>query len=238
VLPACMWLVANASPARRPKIARDAIVATIVAGFALIAASTQLGATPKLLELGEGLASFPPFMIGAGALLVVGGAIVAALAGRTAVTTRISLVAAMNVAALQIMLTGSYVFDAYFSAEKAIDTFVGEHESFPAGPPFYSVGMLDQSIPFYLRRTLTQVETKGELADGIAAEPEKFIAEMSDWKAKWLALDEAYAVMSPKTYRELEAAGLPMRMMVTDPRRVFVARGRWPAVRVGTPAAP
>ena len=238
VLPACMWLVANASPARRPKIARDAIVATIVAGVALIAASTQLGATPKLLELGEGLASFPPFMIGAGALLVVGGAIVAALAGRTAVTTRISLVAAMNVAALQIMLTGSYVFDAYFSAEKAIDTFVGEHESFPAGPPFYSVGMLDQSIPFYLRRTLTQVETKGELADGIAAEPEKFIAEMSDWKAKWLALDEAYAVMSPKTYRELEAAGLPMRMMVTDPRRVFVARGRWPAVRVGTPAAP
>jgi hypothetical protein len=30
---------------------------------------------------------------------------------------------------------------------------------------------------------------------------------MSDWQEKWLSLDEGYAVMSPKTYRELQAAG-------------------------------
>jgi len=236
VLPALVWLVANASAERRPKIAHDAIVATVIAGLVMIVASTQLGAIAKLRALGEGLADYPPFMIAAGGLLVAGGAIVAALAGRMAVTTRISLVAALNVGALQIMLTGTYVFDAYFSAERAIDTFVGEQQSFPAGPPFYSVGMLDQSIPFYLGRTLTQVETRGELADGIAAEPEKFIAEMSDWQEKWLSLDEAYAVMSPQTYRELQAAGFPMRVMVTDPRRVFVARGRWPAVEAKAPA--
>jgi hypothetical protein len=28
--------------------------------------------------------------------------------------------------------------------------------------------------------------------------------------------------MSPQTYRELQAAGLPMSLMAVDPRRVFV----------------
>ena len=224
------WLVALASPDRRPKIARDAAVATIVAGIVLLVAATQLDAIPKLRELGEGLTAYPPFMVAAGGLLVAGAALIAALSDRVAVTTRIALIAAINVAALQITLTGAYVFDAYFSAEKAIDTFVGEKESFPPEPPFFSVGMLDQSVPFYLQRPVTQVETKGELADGIAAEPEKFIERISDFEAKWRALDEAYAVMSPKTFRELGATGLPMTVMVVDPRRVFVARGHWPPV--------
>ena len=122
-------------------------------------------------------------------------------------TTRIALVAFVNVVALQILLVGAHVFDAYFSAEQAIDTFVGEGQSFPAEPPFYSVGMLDQSVPFYLERTVTQVASKGELADGIAAEPDKYIDQMSVFEERWRAADEAYAVMSPKTYGELEAAG-------------------------------
>ncbi len=88
--------------------------------------------------------------------------------------------------------------------------------------------MLDQSVPFYLGRPVTQVAEKGELADGIAAEPDKFVAEMSDFETRWRAHAEAYAVMSPATYKELAAAGLPMTVMATDPRRVFVARGPWP----------
>jgi len=79
-------------------------------------------------------------------------------------------------------------------------------------------------------------ETKGELADGIAAEPEKFIPQKTDFEEKWRTLDEAYAVMSPTTYRELHAAGLPMTVMVSDPRRIFVARGRWPPVAATAPA--
>jgi hypothetical protein len=146
--------------------------------------------------------------------------------------------AIVNVAALQILLTGTHGLDGYFSAERAVDTFLGENRSFPAEPPFFSVEMLDQSVMFYLGRTLTQVETKGELAEGIAAEPEKFIARRSDFERKWRALDEAYAVMSPRTYRELQDAGLPMSVMANDARRAFVARGRWPPASPPTGAKP
>jgi 4-amino-4-deoxy-L-arabinose transferase-like glycosyltransferase len=235
-LPALVWLMAIASPSHRPNMARDALIATIILGVAMIGGATQLDAIPKLRDLGEGVAAYPPFMIAAGGLCVAGGAIVAALSRRVAVTTRIADVAALNVAALQILLTGAHALDAYFSAKRAVDTFLGEKKAFPGGPPFFSVEMLDQSVMFYLGRTLTQVETRGELADGIAAEPEKFIAQRSDFEAKWRALDEAYAVMGPETYHELQDAGLPMSLMATDPRRVFVARGRWPPAGAPTPA--
>ena len=227
-LPALAWLVALASPSRRAKITMSAAITNIIAGAALAVAASRLGGIEKLRELGAGLAEYPPFLLAAGGVLVASGGLATLLRNRVATAARFALLAAANVAALQILLAGTHVFDSYFSSERAIDTFVGEQRTFPHEPPFYSVGMLDQSVPFYLGRTLTQVAHKGELADGIAAEPEKFIAEMSDFESRWRAHAEAYAVMSPATYRELASAGLPMTVMATDPRRVFVARGPWP----------
>ena len=166
--------------------------------------ATRLGAIEKLREIGPGLAMRTRRSSPApAACCVAGGVLAGALRHRAAAATRIVVIAAANVAALQIMLAGAHVFDAYFSAEQAIDTFVGETRSFPQEPPFYSVGMLDQSVPFYLGRPVTLVAHKGELADGIAAEPDKYIEDMSAFEARWRAQAEAYAVMSPATYREL-----------------------------------
>jgi hypothetical protein len=227
-LPAIAWLIALSPPARHARIASIGAITSVLAGAALVVLSTQLGGVEKLREIGAGLAAYPPFLVAAGGVMVAAGALAVALAHRVAATTRIAVLAVANVLALQIMLGGAHVFDAYFSAEQAIDTFVGEKQTFPREPPFYSVGMLDQSVAFYLGRPVTLVAHMGELADGIAAEPEKYIEHMSDFEARWRAADEAYAVMSPATYRELAAAGLPMTVMVTDPHRVFVARGSWP----------
>jgi 4-amino-4-deoxy-L-arabinose transferase-like glycosyltransferase len=224
-LPAIVLLIALSSPARHRRIALSGGIASAITGALMIVLSTQLDGIAKLRDIGAGVEAYAPFLAAAGGVLLAGGALIGALRHRIAATTQIVVIAVANVAALQIMLAGAHVFDAYFSAEQAIDTFVGEKRSFPQGPPFYSVGMLDQSVPFYLERPVTLVAYKGELADGIAAEPDKFIEHMSDFEARWRAAEEAFAVMSPATYRELTAAGLPMTVMVADPRRVFVARG-------------
>jgi hypothetical protein len=87
-------------------------------------------------------------MIAAGGLLVAGGAIVAALAGRIGGHDEDSLVAALNVGALQIMLTGR-TFSTRTSPPRERSTrSSARRRRFRKGPPFYSVGMLDQSIPF------------------------------------------------------------------------------------------
>jgi len=233
-LPAIAWLIALGAPARHSRIALGGAIASVVAGAAMAAFSTQLGTMEKLREIGPGLAAYPPFLAAAGGTLVAAGALAWALRHRVTATTRIVALAAANIVALQILLGGAHVFDAYFSAEQAVDTFLGEKRPFPREPPFYSVGMLDQTVAFYLGRPLTLVAQKGELADGIAAEPEKYIEQLSVFEARWRALDEAYAVMPPATYREYAAAGLPMTVMATDPRRVFVARGRWPPAAEAT----
>jgi 4-amino-4-deoxy-L-arabinose transferase-like glycosyltransferase len=235
-LPAIVWLIALSPPARHPRIALGGAITSGIAGAAMVAFSTQLGAVEKFREIGTGLADYPPFLAAAGGALIAVAALSGALRHRLGATTRIVILAAANVVALQILLGGAHVFDAYFSAERAIETFVDEKRSFPPEPPFYSVGMLDQSVFFYLGRPVTLVAQKGELANGIAAEPNKYIEEMSTFEARWRALDEAYAVMSPATYRDYAASGLPMTVMATDPRRVFVARGRWAPRRGNAPA--
>ena len=84
--------------------------------------------------------------------------------------------------------------------------------------------MYDQTLPFYLRRPVTLVQYTDELALGLAAEPEKGIAQVDDWKIRWIALEQGYAIMNPANYAQFVIEGLPMRMLARDPRRVIVSR--------------
>jgi hypothetical protein len=63
-----------------------------------------------------------------------------------------------------------------------------------------------------------------ELGPGLDAEPARGISREADWIARWRALPQAYALMAPDTREALAAAGVPMRVVVSDTRRVLVAR--------------
>ena len=90
--------------------------------------------------------------------------------------------------------------------------------------PFYGIQMHDQTLPFYLKRPVTLVEYTDEFALGLNAEPEKGIAKVKDWKPRWMALKQGYAIMNPVHYAQFVAEGLPMRVLARDPRRVIVSR--------------
>ncbi len=90
--------------------------------------------------------------------------------------------------------------------------------------PFYSVQMYDQTLPFYLKRPVTLVQYIDEFALGLDAEPDKGIQRVEDWKKRWAALDQGYAILSSSNYEQIAAEGLPMRVLARDPRRVIVSR--------------
>jgi 4-amino-4-deoxy-L-arabinose transferase-like glycosyltransferase len=90
--------------------------------------------------------------------------------------------------------------------------------------PFYSVGFYDQTLPFYLKRTVTLVNFEGELDFGINLEKMKYIPTIQEFETRWRADDKALAIMQPDRYRELAAAALPMRLLAQDTRRVLVAK--------------
>jgi 4-amino-4-deoxy-L-arabinose transferase-like glycosyltransferase len=89
--------------------------------------------------------------------------------------------------------------------------------------PIYSVKLLDHTLPYYLRRTVVMVEEPDELAFGTQQEPQKWLPTVAAFKAVWTAGPPALAILSPATFKDLQAQGLPMTPVAQDPRRVVVA---------------
>jgi 4-amino-4-deoxy-L-arabinose transferase-like glycosyltransferase len=90
--------------------------------------------------------------------------------------------------------------------------------------PVYSVGYYQQTVPFYLGRTVRLVEYKGELEFGITQEPEKHIPDMETFGKLWMAEDRAFAIMKIETWEPLAEQGLPMRERARDHKFILVER--------------
>ena len=88
--------------------------------------------------------------------------------------------------------------------------------------PFYSIGSYEQTLPFYLKRTITLVEYQDEMAFGLQHEPQLWIPTIREFTPVWNAHSYALAVMGPEMYEQLEKSGLPMQLIARDTERVFV----------------
>ena len=93
-----------------------------------------------------------------------------------------------------------------------------------SGPRLYTVDYYDQTIPFYLGRTMTLVKYVDEFETGLAAEPGKSIPRLEDFAPEWLRPGEALAIMQPRAYAQMKELGLPMQVLHDDPRRVLVRK--------------
>jgi len=88
----------------------------------------------------------------------------------------------------------------------------------------YSVGHYEQSVPFYIGRTMTLVDYRDEFALGIRSEPGKIVETVAQFPAQWQRPGEALAIMQPDLYEKLKAQGLPMQLLHADSRRVLVRK--------------
>jgi len=88
--------------------------------------------------------------------------------------------------------------------------------------PFYSIGSYEQTLPFYLKRTVTLVEYQDEMAFGLKQEPSLWIPTIKAFEPVWNAHPYALAVMGPEMYDQLQKANLPMQLVARDTERVFV----------------
>jgi 4-amino-4-deoxy-L-arabinose transferase-like glycosyltransferase len=104
---------------------------------------------------------------------------------------------------------------AYYIAE-AIRPFVKADE------PFYSVDMYEQTLPFYLERTLTLVRFQDEMAFGIMQEPRRWVPDYASLAKAWQAQPEALAIMPVETYARLKQMDLAMKTIYQDPQYIVV----------------
>ena len=89
--------------------------------------------------------------------------------------------------------------------------------------PLYSVKTYDQTLPFYLNRTMTLVAYQDEFEFGQQQQPEKSIPTLAEFEVVWRSGAPALALLEPGQYQAYIASGLPMRVISQDTRRVIIA---------------
>ena len=94
----------------------------------------------------------------------------------------------------------------------------------PPDVPFFSVNTYDQGLQFYLKRTTTMVSYQDELGFGIAQEPEKFLKNLDAFKQAWNTAPQAWALLNPDTWQQLEKEHFPMQLVARDPCRVIIRK--------------
>ena len=139
-------------------------------------------------------------------------------------TAAVLAVALSSLAGAQLVLTGHDELAESHSTAPILSRIVAAHGPLRADVPFYAVRMYDQTLPYYLGRTVIPVDHPDELAMGLRSEPEKAIATVGEWRQRWEANAQAYAIMQPEEYDELKRKGVTMVELGRDPRRVVVAR--------------
>ena len=88
--------------------------------------------------------------------------------------------------------------------------------------PFYSVGGYEQTLPFYIKRTVTLVDYQDEMAYGLAQEPRLWVPDLATFERLWRNHAYALAVMGPEMFEQLQRTQLPMQLIARDTERVFV----------------
>jgi len=82
----------------------------------------------------------------------------------------------------------------------------------------YSIGELDQSLPFYLRRPVTLVDFINEFKYGMSAEPGKASLTLEAFRDRWRATARPIAVIAPERIADVEALGLPATIVFRNRR--------------------
>ncbi|MBI3524072.1 MAG: glycosyltransferase family 39 protein [Betaproteobacteria bacterium] len=166
-------------------------------------------------------ADYVPWLLGASATLLVGALAAFCFAWFARPLPSVLSLAFGGMLFAQLILLGLDTLAPANSAYRIVERI---RDQVKPDVPFFSVNTYDQTLPFYLKRTVTLVGYKDELGFGIEHEPHKFIPDLASFEKIWRAAPQAWALMGPDTYQQLLAAGLPMHLAAQDTRRIIVRK--------------
>jgi 4-amino-4-deoxy-L-arabinose transferase-like glycosyltransferase len=152
-------------------------------------------------------------------LLMVSGAFVLVQRARIATRDAVVLGAGWCLAWLLLIRAAAAAAPIYSGVELAAALAPGDRDA-----PLYSVATYDQSLPFYLRRTVTLVRYRGELDYGLRKAPGAEIADVADFIRLWSGESRAFAVMEKGMFDDFKRRGVPMRLVAQTVNRVLVSR--------------
>jgi hypothetical protein len=155
----------------------------------------------------------------AAAALLVGSAAAMVLGWRGHVRRAVIACAFTGLVSAQLVLTSE---DALSPAHSTYHLAQQIKPWLKPEAPFYSVGSYEQTLPFYLKRTVTLVAFQDEMAFGLQQEPQLWVPDLASFERLWRSHSYALAVMGPEMFEQLQQARLPMQEIARDTERVIV----------------
>jgi len=226
-MPALAWSIA-ALPA--PSLERDfqfTAMLTLLAGIGLgiaslnwprVVASSDRGA--YFLPLAKPVGQVALLLAASGAFVLVRRAPDAARAATESGTrAAVFLGVGWSLSWLLLIRAAALVAPIYSGVDLAAAIPAADRDA-----PLYSVATYDQTLPFYLRRTVTLVAYRGELDFGLRHAPGAEIADVAEFVRQWSLQSRAFAVMEKTMFETLASRGVPMRLVAQNVTRVLVAR--------------
>ncbi len=218
MLPAIALLLGERVAALQPGRLRRHLVFALTLGLIVLAAPIVLRRFGPV-ELAALPETFDRWLQAAGAVLAAGAAGALHLAGRGRPRGAVVVAALAALVAAQFGNSGA---EALSPARSGYDLAVKIAPLLRPDTPFYSFGMYEQTIPFYLKRKTTLVGSAEEMAFGLGQEPQLWIGDPRDFEPRWRSEPGALAIMRPVYFDLLAKFGVPMRVVANDDRYVVV----------------
>jgi len=144
------------------------------------------------------------------------------LAHRGRAAGAVVALAAGGLVATQVGIAGHRTMADRFSAESTVAAL---SERPPADALVFAVDMYDHTLPWSLRRTVTMVAHRDELAVQIGWEPQKFVPDLASFAGRWRAAREAWAfVPAAEVDRLPRELGIEMQVMARGAQYAIVKK--------------
>jgi len=215
-------LLVGENMSKRKNFIVDGIVAIVIAAIIFVFFIWKVDDTAKIGRLASHLMLFRPWIMATAVL--AGAAGISTLLLRNHKNLAISAFAVCVLLGIQMLSWGYQSISELRSSRvmsEAIQSYIDQ-----SGKDFvevYNVDRYDQSLPYYLGRTIKLVEFTGELEFGINQEPQKW-TNYADFLPIWLNSEQAISVISRPIYELWQQQKIPMHTIYENSRYIAVAR--------------
>ena len=224
IFPALALLVANYLDAgsRRSRILTAVLMSLVGIGL--------LATVPFMKKLsghaGEAVLyqAYQPWVLAAGFVALAGGALAVVYARQMQRDLMVLVLAVTGFATTELMLAG---FEPLGQARAGANMLPAIQAELKPDTRIYSVGTYEQSLTFYLRRTVVLVDYLDEFSFGLQQQPELAIPTVPEFVAQWTRDAAAgvrdVAIIRADIFNDLKQKGVPMRVVAADSRRTVIA---------------
>jgi 4-amino-4-deoxy-L-arabinose transferase-like glycosyltransferase len=201
------------------------------AGLTALLGAALLATVPFMLKFAKHAgedklyAAYQPWVLAAGLILLIGGGLGLLYARHMQRDLTVLVLAIAGFAGTELMMAG---FEPIAQARAGTSLMPALKAAGALDPAtkVYSVGIYEQSLTFYLRRTVTLVDYTDEFAFGLEQQPQLSIPSMPAWIEQWqrdaAAGVKDVAITRPEIVAELKRQGVLLRVIGADGRRSII----------------